>query len=761
METRAGPSRPEREHAPTPGPRRVWWPLLGYLASQAVLVLATFVVPGAASQTVMLAVVTLGTGALAVGVIRHRPEPRAGWWFIVGAAVLVASLAWVAAAFYGLGSEISIAGRLPLFLGALVMPALAVGLLLLSRVSPSGGPVDLLDAVMTEVGGFLLVWTFLVEPAIGGNTISVAAAVGYAVGSLVVSAITVKLIFGGGLRDSSVRLLLLATAFLLAASVAVVLPGLHGATLRTGYLGTALSCFYGVVLGAVGLHPSLARPRRRVERGSSELSPGRLALYAVLALTAPLAWAVELSTNAHRASNNPIAFWVPVATSAAFLLLLVVRLGLIARVAQRRAEELARRSSALAAAMSEQEELQQQITYRARHDPLTGLSSRTVLAERLENLLGQAGGSGRHALLLFDLDGFKDINDTLGHPTGDEVLVEVARRLVDNAPADATLARLGGDEFVVLLENTEPGTARQWAEILLAAVGRTYSIGGQELFLTTSVGVLTTDLRTARPSPSDMLRDADLALYAAKEAGKNRVMVFHPEFRAARLHHTQLSTGLRHALANHEFVLHYQPIVHLETGQIRSVEALLRWRPDGGPLIPPAEFIPIAEGTGIILPIGAWALRTACRDARRWYREHQISTSVNVSGRQLDDPGFADTVINALTDADLPGAALIIEITESTLVTSSHTGVLHEHLLRLRAMGVRVAIDDFGTGYSSLSSVAELPIDIVKIDKSFTQAPTSPGFTARGLGLHQGHPAVGGQPASAGRRRGRGNTGTG
>jgi EAL domain-containing protein (putative c-di-GMP-specific phosphodiesterase class I) len=263
---------------------------------------------------------------------------------------------------------------------------------------------------------------------------------------------------------------------------------------------------------------------------------------------------------------------------------------------------------------------------------------------------------------------------------------------------------------------------------VLTAVGRSYTIGGRELFLTTSVGMYNIDPNQVRPTTSDVLRDADLALYAAKEDGKNRITVFHPRLREARLEQTRLNAGLRHALVNDEFVLHYQPIIDLESGRIKAVEALVRWRPGRGPLISPADFIPIAETSGIILPIGAWVLRTACRVARRWYEEYQISISVNVSGRQLDDPSFADTVTAALAESGLPGAGLIIEITESTLVTSSHTPTLHEHLRRLRDSGVKVAIDDFGTGYSSLSYVAELPIDIVKIDKSFTQASTGEEF---------------------------------
>jgi diguanylate cyclase len=709
-------------------PGRAWRPLAIYAVLQALLLLANYVAPHPANGVIRIVIVSAGTAVFTVGVATRRPQPLAGWSFVAAGAVFELASALAVTAVYGFRPGIDISALVPVVLAGMVLPLYAVGLILLSRVSPYGGVADMVDAVMVAVGGFLLVWTFLVEPALTTSGFNAEGAVVYLVGALVVFAIAIKLVFGGGLGDRSVRLLLLGVFLLLAVTVVALLPALNTSAIRANRPGGELWAFYGAVIGGVGLHPYLTQTRRRREHRARGLSFRRVALYAVLALIAPMAWAVELTASGQRLGRHVFGFSVPIATSAVFLLLLVVRLGLIARLAQGRAGELAGRSAALSKAVSEQEELQKQLAYRAMHDPLTGLSNRTVLTERLDDLLSRPDGWGGHALLLLDLDGFKDINDTLGHPIGDELLVRVAQRLRDSTPAGATLARLGGDEFVVLLENTDPAQAHQYAQALLAAIGRTYSIGGRELFLTTSVGLYNIDQNQPRPTTSDVLRDADLALYAAKEDGKNRITAFHPELREARLEHTRLNAGLRHALVNDEFVLHYQPIIDLESGRIRSVEALLRWRPGRGPLISPADFIPIAETTGIILPIGAWVLRTACQVARRWYEDYQISMSVNVSGRQLDDPGFADTVTAALAESGLPGAGLIIEITESTLVTSSHTPTLHEHLRRLRDFGVKVAIDDFGTGYSSLSYVAELPIDIVKIDKSFTQASSAPEF---------------------------------
>jgi diguanylate cyclase (GGDEF)-like protein len=673
-----------------------------------------------------------GTVALTVSVLRRRPDPLAAWRLMVAGAWVVMLAAGTVALIYRPREDLIVDAVLAAVVAFASYPLFGIGLVRASGLSETAkwaAWADVLDATMTALAAYLLLWVFMIAPSVGREPLVLLGAAVFPIGVLLVCTIGVRLILVGGLREPPTRLVILGLFLLLAASLAVLMPALTTTTAQGEIVGRVLWALYGIGLGAAGLHPALIRPSPQKHTRSTEASPWRIALFAVLVLIPPLVWAIEL--HRYGADRGTSPFLIPAAASVVFLLLLIARLGLIAKVAQGRAAELAQRSAALAAAVSTQQQLQRQLAYRAQHDPLTGLANRDVLAERMESALARRGGDGGHALLLLDLDGFKDINDTLGHPVGDELLIEVSRRLLAFAPPDATVARLGGDEFAVLLKNTEPDEAVQYAESFVAARRQTYGISGRDLFVTTSVGVLTTDVYRGPPSPAEALRDADLALYAAKAEGKNRVVVFHPDLRTARLDHTQISAGLRHALARDEFVLHYQPVIDLETQTMNGVEALIRWRQPDGSLVAPADFIPVAEDSGLIVPIGDWVLHQACHDARDWYHQHHVSVAVNVSGRQFDEASFADCVLAALSEADLPGKALIIEITESNLVATSGTGALYGQLERLRGHGVRVAIDDFGTGYSSLSYMVKLPVDIVKLDKTLTHARACTGVLSQ------------------------------
>jgi diguanylate cyclase (GGDEF)-like protein/PAS domain S-box-containing protein len=356
--------------------------------------------------------------------------------------------------------------------------------------------------------------------------------------------------------------------------------------------------------------------------------------------------------------------------------------------------------------------LDAQLRHQAFHDSLTGLSNRALFNDRVEHALGRRTRTDMPVVLLLDLDRFKLVNDSLGHAVGDEMLVEVAHRLEAAVRAGDSVARLGGDEFAVLLDDCPPGRPQQQAARLLEALAAPMVIGGQQVTATASIGIA---LATPGISAGDLLRNADVAMYQAKSAGGGRFEVFQPAMYAAALRQMELSAALQQALDGEQFVLHYQPIVGLDTGAVVGVEALLRWsHPELG-LLDPAEFIPVAEDSGLIVPIGAWVLRAACTAMTRWTGGGRVN--INLSSRQLADPNIVEHVRDALAVSGLAPQRLTLEITESVLMHDSEANM--RRLRRLRDLGVRLAIDDFGIGYSSLAYLRAFPVDELKIDKSF------------------------------------------
>jgi diguanylate cyclase (GGDEF)-like protein len=358
------------------------------------------------------------------------------------------------------------------------------------------------------------------------------------------------------------------------------------------------------------------------------------------------------------------------------------------------------------------------LRHQALHDPLTKLANRALLRDRAEHALVRASRRQMEhplALVFLDLDNFKTVNDSLGHAAGDALLVEASRRLLACVRATDTVARLGGDEFAIFIE--DPTDAEGCSLIttrIIDALERPFTLEGRELFISASLG-----LATAREGESadDLLRNADVAMYIAKTRGKGRVERFEPEMRTIALERMELESDLRHALDAGEFVLHYQPIVVLESGEITGVEALVRWQHPRRGLLTPAQFIGAAEEMGLIVPLGAWVLREACRQGAVWHRKRELAVTVNVSGRQLQTPQIVADVRDALRESGMNPQSLILELTESVL-TEGNDAVIAT-LRALKDLGVRLAIDDFGTGYSSLSSLHRFPIDILKIAKSF------------------------------------------
>jgi diguanylate cyclase (GGDEF)-like protein len=363
------------------------------------------------------------------------------------------------------------------------------------------------------------------------------------------------------------------------------------------------------------------------------------------------------------------------------------------------------------------EEKTGELAHQALHDGLTDLPNRALILDRAGQTLARARREGiRAAAMFIDLDNFKSINDTLGHSAGDELLRAVAERFRGALRATDTVGRLGGDEFVVLAEGTslDAGTTVV-AERLLDVLREPFEIADVATTVTASIGVA---LATPDQSPDEWLRDADIALYEAKGAGRNRYVVFDTEMQRAVDQRVTLERDLRDALPNDELRLVYQPTFDLRSNDVTGVEALLRWHHPTRGVVAPMEFIPLAEETGLIVDIGRWVLEEACRQGAAWCRAgHRLNVSVNVSGVQLDDDRLVDDVREVLAASGLDPGLLVLEITETTLMRDANA--TQRRLRELKALGVRLAIDDFGTGYSSMAYLQQFPVDAIKIDRSF------------------------------------------
>ncbi len=370
--------------------------------------------------------------------------------------------------------------------------------------------------------------------------------------------------------------------------------------------------------------------------------------------------------------------------------------------------------------VSERKRLEEQLRRQALEDPLTGLANRTRFADRLEHALQRAERSGEAVAVMFmDLDNFKGINDGLGHAAGDNVLREIGERMKPCVrPAD-TVARLGGDEFAVLLEHVaSPADAAAVADRIFEGLVAPITVEGREIFVRASIGIATS-AGNPNYTADRLLRDADIAMYAAKSQGKGCHRIFEPRMQLSMIARLELLSELPGAFSRGEFVLHYQPIFRLGTEDVVAVEALVRWRHPRRGLIPPRDFLPLAEESGAILDVGAWVLREACCEAASWRSAsgNAPSISVNVSVKQLQAPNFVRDVESALAAARIDPASLILEVTESVMMQDVESTLKRLH--ELKALGVRLAIDDFGTGYSSLTYLRRFPFDLLKIDKSF------------------------------------------
>jgi len=552
------------------------------------------------------------------------------------------------------------------------------------------------DAVIVSLGTWIISWAALVQPitqSTNQQSVGIVLYGLYEPTSSVVLFLAMVLLLSRRQRPPAIWLISIALTFNMAGDLIYALMDAQHIGQWADRIALPMYSAAYFVAAAVGLHPSI-REVGRPQPNPKQDSLGRLVV-TTLSLLIPV---VVLAGTAPNDTTDKI-----VRFASALVLAAVVTVRVVTAV----------RSNSRA---------QAELVRGAQTDPLTGLPNRTVLLERINDLLRGSWGNDIHPTLFFvDLDRFKNINDSLGHAAGDEVLVTVARRLVNAVPPQAVVARLSGDEYVVLDANAKSqGAAMASAERLLAVFREPLALSQGDVFVTASIGVAAIS-PTSSTTAEDLVRHADTAMYRAKDAGRNCLAVYDESMHERVAHRLAVETALYRALDRRELRLFHQPILDLQSGDVVGFEALMRWQQADGTIVSPAEFIPIAEDTGTIVPIGSWALLEALSQLRKWIDDGVCSPSatmsVNVSPRQLSDTNFPAIVSEALTRSGVSPQLLWLEVTESVMIAEPELALAT--LRRLRSLGVRVALDDFGTGYSSLSLLQKFPLQRIKIDRAF------------------------------------------
>nr|WP_221377610.1 bifunctional diguanylate cyclase/phosphodiesterase [Actinoplanes polyasparticus] len=665
----------------------IWWLAIGMVATA-----VHYVLPEGRVASLLYDVIGVATAAGILLALRlHRPERPAMWRWLAAAQItfVAGDLTYE---FYE-----NVLHRSPypspadiFYLGS--YPMLFAGLLLLVRRN-RGGTGDLIDAAIVGTGLGLVFWLFVLYPVAadsGSSTLEQITTVAYPAADAMVLGLLARLFTGGAARSPSARLLVAGAVMMLVADTAFAVIPLY--TTASTHLADPVFLLAYILWSVAALHPSMAGERGGEERVAARVGPSRLLLFGACSLLAPALLLVP------RIGADPVGRLSVAVGACTLVLLIIARMsGFVFEVRRQSAE----------------------LTRAAMQDPLTGLASR----RRFEGELRDALAAGRPQIALLGLNGFKNVNDELGRPIGDRVLVSVAARLAEAAPAGALVARIGGDEFAVLLTDADADEARALAASLARTLGAPVAEGGHELYVGVAIGLA----GGAGTTPVELLRQAESAMHAAKQTGEP-VRRWTPALDERAGEYVRLGAEIRTALDLGQFRVVYQPIVELPAGRVAAVEALVRWEHPVRGLVSPAAFIPVAERNGLIVELGEWILRTACHRLATWRADLGPGApdriSVNVSARQLARPHFAATVAAALADSGLPASCLAVEVTETAVFEGGQAVVaLHE----LRALGVRIALDDFGTGHSSLGLLQTVPVDILKVDKSFVDNVTEAG----------------------------------
>jgi len=676
------------------GERGAWT----YLAAGCALIALSVCLPANAGIAMLSVVQLSGGAAVLAGIWRFRPAHRAGWLLLGTGCLLLGSgaavwLVYVAILkkpipYPGWSDAVFVPGYLEIAAGLAVM---------IRQRTPAREIQAVLDALILSVGLAFANWVFLTGPATQGAGLSTAQhilTIGYPLIDVMIVGLVARLLFTAGRLSPSLALLAVGTLVLLGGDVSyAVLVRFDG--YHTGALPDQLWMLSLVLIGAAALHPSMRQLAVATE--SKRVGTTRLHLgFMVVAMLVPSIVVIIMLLTGGDSHSPALA-----ATTIVLLPLVAIRTLHLVQALRRVAVG----------------------------DELTGLVNRDGLMDRLDRR--RAGRSGDRAALLFiDLDHFKNVNDTLGHAAGDQVLVTVGARLRSLVRDSDVLARLGGDEFVIVCEDMpSPAEAERLAERVVATLAEPFVVEGHTLFLGGSVGVVTIDTSPAET----LLRNADVAMYAAKAAGRSRWLRFSPAMIEALSDEVTLDTEFRQALKRDEFVVYYQPVVDLISGRMLGAEALVRWRHPTRGLLGPAEFVPAAEKNDSIIELGTWVLGEACREAARWQTarpdDRPLTMAVNISSRQLT-ADLTETVEAALVVTGLDPHALNLEVTETALLDNFADA--EAVLAELRELGVAISIDDFGTGHASLTYLRRFAVDTVKVDLSFV----------RGLGVNPGDTAI-------------------
>ena len=700
------------------------WLAFGGVGLVAILVYEAIVSEGLRDVAYSL-IGLIGAVGVLVGVRLNRPAlPRP--WILMG----VGQLLWVAGDLiatvmenvFGVYAYPSVADLF--YLAG--YPVLAWGIHLLVRGRRSRADVaGMLDSATVTAGVGLLSWVVIARPTIIASEDSLASAmvsVAYPLADiLLVGGLVLLLTTPGGGRSVSLRMMLSALALLIVADSMYAAGSLYGDGTDNKALDALWLASY-VLWGMAALHPSMRDLSKQTEEQELTFRRLRVASLCVATLVAPGVLAVQ------HAMGLRLDVWPVVVGSVVMFVLVVGRMNFAI--------------DQISAMNRQREQLQAELAHQALHDSLTGLPNRAQAMRLLKGALARSQRSRTQTALLFiDLDAFKSVNDTYGHRAGDELLCVIAQRMrseIRDGDGDVA-ARLGGDEFLVIINEVgREASAVGVAERLIGAISQPVTLeGGVKASVGASIGVAVGS--TATTDPESLLHDADIAVYRAKSRGKGRVEVYDAAAGGGTTPLNDLEQAITQAIANDEFVLFYQPVVDVRSGDLRGFEALIRWQRPGVGFVPPSEFVPAAEASNLICDLDTWVLRKATQQLASWIAggaSPQLKITVNISGRHLAMARIRTDVGDALRAAGLEPRQLVLEITETYL---NDDRVASHNLRLLRDLGVLLSLDDFGTGYNSIARLATLPIDVVKIDKSYVDTRSESARTLLRLMVHAAH----------------------